>query len=225
MLRKIITNFVYNKAFKETKLIDLKKYYKGDLKYSIKFAFLFMTSSTLLLALTKIFINNNPAAIIFFSLFIVGLFLTTIGVLIALCNLMGLLNVKREMINISEKNLDLRYVASNNKTFFKFFNSDFISTESNKVLYEKLKSEDLQFLMEEFRNSGIDEKNIKEILKLRISNKDNLDITLEDFCFLVKETEERINNEDKISKVESMLNNILDIPKGKKIKEKEFEKA
>lgn len=79
--------------------------------------------------------------------------------------------------------------------------------------------------MEEFRNSGIDEKNIKEILKLRISNKDNLDITLEDFCFLVKETEERINNEDKISKVESMLNNILDIPKGKNIKEKEFEKV
>lgn len=62
-----------------------------------------MTSSTLLLALTKIFINNNPAAIIFFSLFIIGLFLTTIGGLITLCNLMGLLNVKREMINISEK--------------------------------------------------------------------------------------------------------------------------
>lgn len=227
MLRKIITNFVYNKAFKKTKLIDLKKYYKGDLKYSIKFAFLFMISSTLLLALTKIFINNNYAGIIFFSLFIVGLFLTTIGVLIALCNLIGLLNAKREMINISEKNLDLRYVASNNKTFFKFFNSDFISTQSNKVLYENLKSEDLQFLMEEFINSGIDEKNIKEILKLRISNKDNLDITLEDFCFLVKETEEKINNEDKMSKVESMLNNILDIPKGKKIKEKEkeFEKV
>lgn len=224
MLRKIITNFVYNKAFKKTKLIDLKKYYKGDLKYSIKFAFLFMISSTLLLALTKIFINNNYAGIIFFSLFIVGLFLTTIGVLIALCNLIGLLNAKREMINISEKNLDLRYVASNNKTFFKFFNSDFISTQSNKVLYENLKSEDLQFLMEEFINSGIDEKNIKEILKLRISNKDNLDITLEDFCFLVKETEEKINNEDKMSKVESMLNNILDIPKGKKIKEKEKEK-
>lgn len=162
MLRKIITNFVYNKAFKKTKLIDLKKYYKGDLKYSIKFAFLFMISSTLLLALTKIFINNNYAGIIFFSLFIVGLFLTTIGVLIALCNLIGLLNAKREMINISEKNLDLRYVASNNKTFFKFFNSDFISTQSNKVLYENLKSEDLQFLMEEFINSGIDEKTLKK---------------------------------------------------------------
>lgn len=64
-------------------------------------------------------------------------------------------------------------------------------------------------------------------MKLRISNKDNLDITLEDFCFLVKETEEKINNEDKMSKVESMLNNILDISKGKKIKEKEkeFEKV
>jgi hypothetical protein len=143
----------------------------------------------------------------------------------SIITLISFFNCKKEMVEIKDKNFKLTYISGENKEEFRFRSlHDFINEYGNALLTEKMKSEDLQYLINSLNSAGISEQESKEILRDIISEKEDLDITLEDFCFFIKELEYREakkNNDKKIKNTEKMLDNLFN---GLKLSEETEEK-
>lgn len=210
MLKNIVPNFIYNKVFKETNIADLKNFYKKELKCISKTTFLFIIPIAFILGVICKHLGDSIfPGILLIPLFIISILASFASILSILYYLSGYFSIKKQINNIKEKRFELRYVKSEIGEYFQFNSSGFINNKGNKVLHEKLNSKELLLLNEELKNHGIDEKQIKEILKSRMIENNNPDITLEDFCFLIREMEKRINNNKKIHNAESILNNMF----------------
>lgn len=237
MLKDIINNFVYKKIFKDTTINDLKEYYKKDFKASFT-VFLFMSLfSALMIYFLKLSGSNVFPGIIFFVISTFGVLIGGLSGFVSIMTLNSFFNCKKEMAEITDKNFKLTYISGENKedkedkeekeekSKFRFRSlHDFINQYGNALLTEKMKSEDLQYLINSLNSAGISEQESKEILRDIISEKEDLDITLEDFCFFIKELEYREakkNNDKKIKNTEKMLDNLFN---GLKLSEENEEK-
>lgn len=225
MLKDIINNFVYKKIFKDTTIKDLKEYYKKNFKVSFT-VFLFMSLfSALMIYFLKLSGSNVFPDIIFVALSTFGVLIGGLSGFMSIITLISFFNCKKEMVEIKDKNFKLTYISGENKEEFRFRSlHDFINEYGNALLTEKMKSEDLQYLINSLNSAGISEQESKEILRDIISEKEDLDITLEDFCFFIKELEYREakkNNDKKIKNTEKMLDNLFN---GLKLSEETEEK-
>lgn len=210
MLKNIVPNFIYNKVFKETNIADLKNFYKKELKHRSKTTFLFIIPTTVILGVICKHLGDSIfPGILLIPLFIISILASFASILSILYYLSGYFSIKKQINNIKEKRFELMYIKSPHNEYFQFNSSGFINSKANKVLHEKLNSKELLLLNEELKNHGIEEKQIKEILKSRMIENNNPNITLEDFCFLIREMEKRINNNKKIHNFESILNNMF----------------
>lgn len=221
MLEKIITDFIYNKGFKNKKLSDIKKFYSRKLISDSKVLILLILPFVLSVGnLSKIILDYN----LFFNILLsAGIVSFMFGMSFIIYNLLMLFNSETEMEVINGKKINLKYIKSENGESLEVINEgDFIKKNAMNILNKNLKSENLLFLTEEFKKAGINEEYIKDFLKERVSKKDKFNITLEDFCFLVNKIKERKSNEEKLKKTEIVLNNILN---GTPNKEKIFDKV
>lgn len=222
MFKKIINNLIYKKRFKNVKFKDIKLHYNLLIASSVTMSLLSVLLTGIITFIFKefshvFFLDFILILVLLFSALISSIFMGISGMFI----FERLFKIKKIKRIIDNKDFSINFIEKENgENYYELSGADFISKD-NDVLKENLTNEDIQNLTFEFISEGIKEEDVKKLLKLRLEEKENLNITLQDFCFIAEDLtkiKEKQNELEKKQKISEIVDKIL-------IKEKEKDYA
>jgi hypothetical protein len=211
MINEILNKYVFE--------ISKQKISKKEVLENIKIMLIFFSTMFLLstIALYFIFKDINIASLKESSDLKFGAMLAImlVTIMASLFSTGGIIVTTIEKLFLSKeilKNLENNYIQFEYNSF-SFSFPGFISFINNDIYFsKKLEKKEIDFFINQFRNKGYSDEEIKEKISERLKNTDRfnpgLDVTLNDMAFIGLKLHEGQENEDKNIKniVDNMLN-------------------
>lgn len=226
MLKKVINNYIYEKSFKNIGVKEIKNYFFKKINKSIIYSTIsFLVSSSILYLINKLLSSTRSSDLILDKILnmlvaVPIMFILLFSLATLVFSTMSFFEYSYKFVffknkikkDIESQNFQIKSAKNENKEIQYFSeNNEFIANKINKILSKKLTKNEIDMLLKEFIENGSSEENIKDILKERMKNKSDLNITLEDLCFIIEEMnhiENKKAEKEKIKKINKIVENL-----------------